>query len=185
MASDFFKNKIAPLKKFKRRLAGIGGSLTTKLRHEIGRRKMDATGGLRKSLKHKTSFKSGFQGVQIELTMQGYGGFLNRNLYPKMKSATKKKGYLEAIENWMEVKGIAPGKFSNGRRMTKRQAAFVIARAISENGFKTFNDNQKVGWLDFVFAKETQRLGAKVNNWTKEAMTEIDNMKFNFLKKQK
>jgi len=183
MASDFFKNKIAPLKKFKRRLAGVGGSLTTKLRKEIGRRKMDATGGLRKSLKHKTSFKSGYSGVEIELTLNGYGGFLNRNLYPKMKRGSKQKGFLEAIENWMDVKGIEPGKFSNGKQMTKRQAAYFIAKSIGEKGFKTFYGNQRVGWLDFVFASELKRLNNKLGSWTKEAMEEIDNMKFKFLNK--
>lgn len=184
MASDFFNQKIAPIRKLKRRLGGLGASLTKKLRQEIGRRGMDATGALRKNLKHKTNFKTGYGGVSISVFMEGYGGFLNRNLYPKMKRGSKKKGFLEAIENWMEVKGIAPGTFKDGRQMTKRQAAYVIARAISQNGFKTFYENEKVGWVDFVYAGELKRLETKTAEWTMDAMDEIAKTKFKFLKKK-
>jgi len=180
MATDFFNLKIAPVKKLKRRLAGIGGSLTVKLRKEIGRRGMDSSGALRRSIKHKTRFRSGYGGVKISVEMEGYGGFLNKNLYPKSPNIPN----LDAIMAWMTVKGVKPGNFKNGKQMTLKQAAFMIARSISKKGFVTFN-NHKQGWLDMVYAKEAIRLEKKAVDWVTEAMVELEKKEFLFLKLKK
>jgi len=177
MASSFFDKKIAPVKKLKRRLAGIGGSLTVKLKKELSRRGMDNSKALRNSIKHRTSFKSGFTGVNITVEMEGYGGFLNKNLYARSPITPN----LDAIMAWMTSKGVEPGNFKNGKQMTLRQAAYVISRSISKKGYFTFN-KYKQGWVDMVYAKEAVRLEEKTAKWVTEAMIEVERMEFKFLK---
>ena len=174
MASDFFNQKIAPVKKLKRKLAGIGGSLTVKLKKELTRRKMDASGKLRRSLKHKTLFKDGFTGTKIRVTMEGYGGFLNRNLYAK----SPKLPNLGAIMAWMDIKGVEPKE-----GMSKKQAAFFIAKSISKKGYVVYN-GYKQGWIDMVYADTIQKMSKKTTNDITICMKEIADMEFNFLKKR-
>jgi hypothetical protein len=175
MASDFFNQKIAPVKKLKRKLAGIGGSLTRKLRDEIGRRKMDTNQRLRRSLKHKTFFKSGFTGVKIRVTMEGYGGFLNKNLYAK----SPKMPNLTAIMEWMVDKGIKP---RDGYSL--KQSAYFIAKAISEKGYIVYNGYRR-GWVDFVYSEAQKKMGKKITKDVALCMKEIDDMEFKFLKLKK
>lgn len=175
MASDFFNQKIAPVKKLKRKLAGIGGSLTVKLKDELKKRKMNASKSLIGSIKHKTLFKGGFSGVKIRVTMEGYGGFLNKNLYAK----SPKIPNLGAIMAWMELKGIEPYE---GR--TLKESAYFIARAISKNGYVVYNGYQQ-GWIDMVYAKAVQKMAKKATNDIVICMKEISDMEFNFLKLKK
>lgn len=175
MVSDFFNQDSEPIRKLRRKLSGIGASLTVKLKNELTRRKMDASGSLRNSLKHEAFFRGGLSGVKIRVTMEGYGGFLNKNLYAK----SPKLPNLGAILAWMDIKGVEPRQ-----GMTKKQAAFAIAKSISKKGYIVYN-GYKQGWADMVYAKAVQRMGEKATNDIVICMKEISDMEFNFLKLKK
>ena len=172
MSTDFFKQRIAPVAKLKRKLAGIGGSLTRKLRNEIGVRGMDSGGSLRRSIKHKTKFRAGYGGVQVSVTMEGYGGFINRNLYAK----NPKMPNIEAIMMWMTTKGIEPNEGTS-----LKTAAYFIAKAISKNGYVVYNKHKK-GWIDIVYENEIERLASKARKDVALAMKELSDLEFDWLK---
>tara|TARA_A200000159_G_C7111345_1_gene250798 strand:+ start:101 stop:595 length:495 start_codon:yes stop_codon:yes gene_type:complete len=155
--------------KFKRRIRAFGGVLTKGLKQELVRRKMIASGGLKDSIEHNTKFQGNKAIVSVQ--MSGHGHFLNRNLHGRPP--------IGAILAWMDLKGIEPKK-----GQTKKQAAFLIARAIGKSGYVVYN-NYPAGWADMIYARELQRQLSKIPDWYQDIVVEMEDYVFKFVKGKK
>lgn len=171
MASSFFEKKTASILKFRRSLASYGGSLTRKLISELDTRNMNAKRNLRNSIRTKIEYNSKYvkEGTRITIFMKNYGFFLNKNMHPKSFQGRGQGGLVDGIQEWMEAKGIKPGKDKRGRQMNSRSAAYVIARNILKKGFhnKTFN------WITQVVRDEAKRLRKKSRNDIRRLVVEM------------
>ena len=84
-----------------------------------------ATGNLYRSVRSEVTYEG--QSFLVEFRMPEYGEYLEQGTKPHFPP-------LDAIENWVRVKRIAPRRDDQGRLPTERQLAFLIARKISEDG---------------------------------------------------
>lgn len=148
------------IKSLRRRIGSYAGNFTTKLRKSLSSRNNIASKELFDSIKSRVGNKfSGSKNliVGFEVSFKGYGNFLNRNIHPKRMPS------IDAIISWMTVRGIKPRRDKRGRFMSKKQAAYLIARSIQRQGFSNFNPSSdfykgSLGWLDVVWEGEKKKL---------------------------
>lgn len=154
----------------KRRVGGYAGSFVKKLRRSLISRNNVATSELLNSIFSRTEDRGDYVGFVV--SFKGYGGLLNKNIHPKSMPS------IDAIVEWMKRKNIQPRRNKKGRFVSRKQAAYAIAKAIQRDGFSNFNPSSKyyisdVGWLDVVWQQETRRLR---NDSRKELFQAVRNM---------
>ena len=150
--------------KLKRSVAAYAGAFTT-----LKRRGNIASSELIGSIKSRTVKKFNGRGdiiVGFEVSMKGYGNFLNRNLHPKTMPS------IDAIMAWMTSKGIKPKRDAKGRFMSKKQAAYLIGRSIQKKGFDTYNKHD-VGRMDIIWIEEQKRLRKKARKDLRQAVRDM------------
>lgn len=174
MASELYLRRTAAGRKLKRKFNGYSGALTTKLRKKLDERGNVAFGGLRKSIKTRAYLKASTNRYVIEVSLNGYGGYLNRARKGAMPPA-------DLVLLWMIEKGIKPLPNKDGTYPTMRQAAFAIAYSIGKNGFSTYNKNNKVGWIDMVVTEEVKRLKVKTKKAFRVAVRDTVLESLNYL----
>lgn len=141
-------------KSLKRKLSGYGGALTTKLKQSLQQRGNVAFGKLINSLQTRVIDEGA--SMSLEVRMQGYGWALNKNYKPSSMPP------VDAILAWMDRKGIKMDRSKSKYRLrTRKQVAYLIARAIQKKGFATYNNHQ-IGWFDVVIQQEMSRLQKNV-----------------------
>ena len=152
-------------KEFKRRLSRYGGALTTKLKQSLKKRKNIAFGGLINSIESKVEDYGST--ISLVVKMNKYGWFINKNYHPS------KMPPVDLILAWMDRKGIKIDRSKSKYKLrTRKQVAYLIARAISRVGFDTYNKHQ-IGWFDLVIEQEMIRLRNKASEDLYNALREM------------
>ena len=160
-------SKLVALKKLKRRFSGYGGSLTVKLKRSLISRENVVTRKLLDSVRTTSRFKWSENKYRLQVEMQAYGLFLNKNFYPRRQPP------VDAILRWMDDKGIKIRRDKTKFKIrTRRQLAFMFAKSIAKDGFATYNKH-RVGWMDLVVDEEMERLKKQSKKDLLEAVRNI------------
>lgn len=126
------------LEQTQKALGEVGKDMVKKIQIAIKRSKKVNTGGLYKSIRYKL-----YQGG-LKITMVGYGKYVigtddNWKFYPYGRRPGKRPPPSREIEKWLVTprgKRAFNKMRKNNRKLTIKQAAFVIARSIGRRGIK-------------------------------------------------
>ena len=124
-------------KNLKKALGNIGKLIVGKIKADIKRKNVDATGGFSKSIKVEVA--DNIISVYSDKAIADYGSYVEGGSKPSSKHpfSTKK---IEGIRKWIAAKGIRPrprgkdGRFIKVKDYHYKGLPFAIARSVSEKG---------------------------------------------------
>jgi hypothetical protein len=104
------------------------------MKEQLSSKNINASGKLDDSIEDIMVTSDGF--VSGSVRALSYWYYTNYGRGPTQRSGTGKGVVREKVRQWIDDKGIVPRDAANGRKVTKDELAFLIARKIHRQGYE-------------------------------------------------
>jgi hypothetical protein len=104
------------------------------MKEQLSAKNINASGKLDDSIEDVMVTSDGF--VSGSVRALSYWYYTNYGRGPTVRGSSGKGVVRERIRQWIDDKGIVPRDAANGRKVTKDELAFLIARKIHREGYE-------------------------------------------------
>ena len=104
------------------------------MKEQLSAKNINASGKLDDSIEDVMVTSDGF--VSGSVRALSYWYYTNYGRGPTVRGSSGKGVVRERIRQWIDDKGIVPRDAANGRKVTKDELAFLIARKIHRQGYE-------------------------------------------------